>query len=103
MRFRELVELFGTAAHAWDDAATSPDKRAAGERAERVLEQAASVGARAVVFGEEDYPDRLCALRDPPPVLFALGSLAHLRAPCVAIVGTRRATGYGERLSLIHI
>lgn len=38
-------------------------------------------------------------LSDPPPVLFAIGSLEQLSAPCVAIVGTRRATSYGERVT----
>jgi DNA processing protein len=41
----------------------------------------------------------LLELPDPPPVLFAIGSLEQLSAPCVAIVGTRRATSYGERVT----
>lgn len=38
-------------------------------------------------------------LPDPPPHLFAVGDLDMLRAPAVAIVGTRRATPYGERVT----
>ncbi|HEV7705533.1 MAG TPA: DNA-processing protein DprA, partial [Gemmatimonadaceae bacterium] len=69
------------------------------ESAERALENAERAGALVVAYGDAEYPQRLCALGDPPPVLFALGALALLRAPCVAIVGTRRATSYGERVA----
>jgi DNA processing protein len=99
VRFRELLERFGSASHAWDATAVSPERSAAHEGAERVLEQAARAGASLTAFGDQDYPERLRALADPPSVLFILGSLEQLRAPCVAIVGTRRATSYGERVT----
>jgi DNA processing protein len=99
VRFRELVELFGSASQAWDATDESTEKGAASEGADRALERAVHAGARALAFGDDDYPERLRILGDPPPVLFALGSLELLRAPCVAIVGTRRATSYGERVT----
>jgi DNA processing protein len=49
--------------------------------------------------GEPDYPDRLLDCGDPPRVLWARGDLGLLARPCVAIVGTRRATAYGERVA----
>ena len=49
--------------------------------------------------GEPDYPECLMALPDPPRTLWARGDLALLERPCVAIVGTRRATAYGERVT----
>ncbi|TDY50463.1 DNA protecting protein DprA [Alicyclobacillus sacchari] len=49
-----------------------------------------------VVRGDPTYPENLEALFDPPEVLFARGNLDVLRSPfAVAVVGTRRATGYG--------
>lgn len=45
------------------------------------------------------YPARLLDLPTPPPVLWARGDLSLLALPCVAIVGTRRATAYGERVT----
>jgi DNA processing protein len=99
VRFRESVELFGSTSQAWDATQESQEKSAASEGAERALERAARAGARVIAFGEDDYPERLHVLGDPPPVLFVLGSLELLHAPCVAIVGTRRATGYGERIT----
>ena len=45
------------------------------------------------------YPSALHDCPAPPPVLWSRGDLALLDRPCVAIVGTRRATAYGERVA----
>lgn len=52
---------------------------------------------RRIEIGEEGYPPALLDLRSPPRVLWAIGELATLRAPVIAIVGTRKATPYGVR------
>jgi len=48
---------------------------------------------------DRDYPAALRDLPDPPRKLWARGDLALLERPCVAIVGTRRATAYAERVT----
>jgi DNA processing protein len=48
---------------------------------------------------DADFPTPLRELPQPPPQLYTLGDLTTLRAPCVAIVGTRTATAYGERMT----
>ena len=45
------------------------------------------------------YPVRLLECSDPPRMLWARGDLSLCDRPCVAIVGTRRATAYGERVA----
>jgi DNA processing protein len=45
------------------------------------------------------YPDSLDDLWDPPKVLYAQGKAAILKQPVVALVGTRRPTPYGERVT----
>ena len=45
------------------------------------------------------YPASLRDLPHPPDPLWARGDLSILQGPCVAIVGTRRATVYGERVA----
>lgn len=52
---------------------------------------------RRIEIGDERYPAALLDLRSPPRVLWAIGDLVVLRAPVVAIVGTRKATPYGAR------
>ena len=50
--------------------------------------------------GSADYPARLSDLFDDAPSrIWARGDLALLNGPCVAIVGTRRATAYAERVT----
>ena len=49
--------------------------------------------------GEEGYPERLLDAPRPPKALWAEGDLTLLDRRCVAIVGTRRATAYAERVA----
>jgi DNA processing protein len=45
------------------------------------------------------YPAALSDLPNPPAQLWWMGDLTLLARPLVTIVGTRRATGYGERIT----
>jgi DNA processing protein len=47
--------------------------------------------------GSAEYPSELLDLDYPPDPLYAIGRISALAKPRVAIVGTRNATGYGER------
>jgi DNA processing protein len=49
--------------------------------------------------GDSAYPAALSDCPDPPRTLWARGDLALTERPCVAIVGTRRATAYAERVT----
>jgi DNA processing protein len=48
---------------------------------------------------DASYPPRLLAVEHPPDPLWIDGDPAVLNARAVAIVGTRRLTGYGERVA----
>lgn len=68
---------------------------------QRDLDNAARVGARVVIPGDDDWPRGLDDLPSPPHCLWVRGS-GELRALCdhsLAVVGARAATGYGERLA----
>ena len=47
-----------------------------------------------MVPGDASYPELLGQIPSPPPILFALGP-DDLVGPTVAIVGPRKASGYG--------
>ncbi|MES2179208.1 MAG: DNA-processing protein DprA [Gemmatimonadota bacterium] len=49
--------------------------------------------------GGDGYPQELLDLPHPPATLWARGNLSVLAQPCVAIVGTRRATPYATRVA----
>ena len=50
-------------------------------------------------IADDVYPPALRELHSPPAVLWSLGDWSTISAPVVAIVGTRRATSYGERMT----
>ena len=52
-------------------------------------------GARLVLWGGADYPQRLAAIRGAPPALYVVGSVAALKAPQLAMVGARAASPLG--------
>jgi len=70
------------------------------EKTQLELQKGSTAGIRALSFHDLDYPARLRAIPDPPAVLFVKGNEQALRLPkCVAIVGTREPTNYGETVA----
>jgi DNA processing protein len=62
----------------------------------RAIESAtARVGGRVVTALDDGYPPALLTIDPRPPTLFIVGDDAALRRRAIAIVGTRRASGYG--------
>ncbi|NUO64135.1 MAG: DNA-protecting protein DprA, partial [Gemmatimonadaceae bacterium] len=100
VRYRELLDRLGDHESAFREAAGNAerDELIAGGRA--LVARASAVGAQVLAYGSRSYPARLRELADPPQLLFACGRLEWLdERPVVAIVGTRAATAYGERVT----
>jgi DNA processing protein len=108
-RTRRLLERFGSLAVAWDApvsafAGLGFDRRVTDALVEarrvhdarRDLDRLDSLGAVALTWMDPEYPPTLRAVIDSPPVLYLRGRLDALSVPAVAIVGTRRVTGYGR-------
>ena len=57
------------------------------------------VETEAIARGDARYPVSLLDLARPPARIWARGNRALLDMPCVAVVGTRRATPYAERVA----
>ncbi|MDQ3696946.1 MAG: DNA-processing protein DprA [Gemmatimonadota bacterium] len=95
---RELIDRHGAKA-ALAVRGNGTPLRAAIAAADAALERAHEVGARLISRGDADYPERLNELPDAPPALFALGDPGCLGGRCVAVVGTRDPTAYGERVA----
>ncbi len=110
MRIQALLEFFGSAElvlHAPEHmlaqvprvgtkiaAAIADWRNCTNVRAE--LECAAERGVRVVTIIDEEYPQFLRRMSDPPVVLYVRGNwLASDSEQSVAIVGTRQATPYG--------
>ena len=69
---------------------TSPDAE---------LERLAQYGVTALTWQDDAYPARLKETPDPPPVLYLMGTLLPADETSIAVVGTRRPTDYGRRVT----
>jgi DNA processing protein len=97
--YDNLIATFCTAAHALHAGVSPRVASDAYARADAMLERAASRGLALVADCDADYPDSLRDLGDPPAVLWRWGAWDALQEPIVAVVGTRRATPYGQRMA----
>ena len=64
--------------------------------AQVALETAHVAGITAVPWSDTRYPTALSAIADPPPVLWIRGDPDAVRAPAVAIVGSRAGSAYAR-------
>jgi DNA processing protein len=70
-----------------------------GENWRGALRHLGSLGGRAVVPSDEEYPDLLVRVAAPPPLLFVRGAALDLLQPAVAIVGSRACTSGAKRFA----
>ena len=105
--FRALVNHFGGARAALE-ALPALARRGGGgvspqvysrAQAEREIEAARKLGVEFIAIGEADYPRRLQAIDDAPPLIAVRGKRATLALPAVAIVGSRNASAAGLKLT----
>lgn len=105
--FKRLIAQHGSAAAALDalpeisrkagrkTPLTSADRQAA----EQELENTYSFGAQLIASCETNYPKKLRAIPDPPPVIFLCGSPHLTDSRTIAIVGARNASGAGRKMA----
>ncbi len=52
-----------------------------------------------ITIFDETYPKLLAQIYDPPVVLYYIGDSAVLNSKCLAVVGSRKMTGYGRMVT----
>ncbi len=62
----------------------------------RVLEDLKRRGIGVITPADPPFSDRLRSIYDPPALLFTIGREPPVEAPFVAVVGARKASGYGR-------
>lgn len=62
--------------------------------------RAQKLGAAVITPYDEEYPEELHRIPQPPWVLYALGKVELLKRPSIAIVGTRNPSAYGRHTAL---
>ena len=110
--FTQLLRRHGSAAAAWragehaldgmrriGDEAVAAMATTAGrdprEMARRAEGATRAAGGRVITWLDEEYPRALLNLDPRPPTLYVAGDVEVFEGRAVAIVGTRRASGYG--------
>ncbi len=66
---------------------------------EAELEQLTRLNARLVTQTDDEYPERLRQIHDPPPFLYIRGRLTSQDNVALAIVGARTASSYGRKMA----
>ena len=65
-------------------------------RAEEVCEYCMHAGVRVLTIADDEYPQSLLSIKNPPAVLYARGTLPDWNnRPCIAMVGARAMSYYG--------
>ncbi len=108
VRFRTLLEVFGTIEAAWHAAPEALRGSGIGPAAatalidgrrridpQQELARVTAAGFEALTWLDEGYPDRLREIAQPPPVLYADGQIEARDRWAVAVVGTRKPSAYG--------
>ncbi len=113
-RFHALVEHFGGARQVWQ----APKEELIGlssyltrnvvyeiinRRQDKCLEmiqkESTSSDYKIITLLDDEYPSLLKQIYDPPPVLYCKGLPILNLNPAIAIVGSRRPTGYGRQMA----
>lgn len=107
-KFKQLVEHFGSPKAVWDaghhQLAQIPgigkaipailDKKIR-DSIDSTMHKIKGTGVKILRIIDDDYPDNLKNIYDPPPVLYIRGSVEQCDKKAIAIVGSRNATEYG--------
>ncbi len=112
VRFRGLLNTFASMQEAWN---ASPNRLLEAGLNQRIVDNFLQVrsqidleriesniqkaGIQVLTWDDENYPRRLKEIDQPPPVLYLLGEITLQDEWAVAIVGTRRMTGYGRQVT----
>jgi DNA processing protein len=105
--FRTLINHYGGASRALAalpdlarrGGAARPVPVATREDAEREIAAAERLGVAFIGIGEADYPAQLQRIDDAPPLIAVRGKTAVLKAPTVAMVGSRNASAAGVKVT----
>lgn len=69
------------------------------DNAEKYMHKLKGAGIRLVSIDDEEYPDNLRSIYEPPQVLHVRGEIRINKYKAVAIVGSRKATCYGTDMA----
>lgn len=66
---------------------------------EKELDRCQKVGASITTFWDDNYPNLLKKIYDPPGLLYVKGNPLVKKVDCMGVVGTRNVTAYGKKIT----
>ena len=111
VRFIRLLARFGTPRRVLRASASELTDVVGKKLADRIRQHGATadlelqaslmdeLGATLITMDDPDYPPQLAEIYDPPLLLFVRGDLRDEDRHAVAIVGTRRASAHGQKIT----
>lgn len=111
MRFKKLLNFFGSLEQAWQNG-TEQDFILAGLEEELIkdivmrrpqmdlekeLQKLQKENIGIITILDEDYPRLLKEIHDPPNIMYIKGALAPADEFAIAVVGTRKLSPYGQQ------
>lgn len=112
VRMQNLVAYFGDLESAWNADAQSLAEAGLGAKLiekvvgarkdinlDQVWAKIEAQGIKILTWADEEYPNRLREIDQPPPILYIRGEYLQDDLFAVAIVGTRKVTAYGRQVT----
>lgn len=111
VRFIRLLARFGTPARVLSAPSGDLADVVGAKLAERIRQHGAAadielqenrmreLDAALITMDDPEYPSQLAEIYDPPLLLFAQGTLSEDDKYAIAIVGTRRASAHGQKIT----
>ena len=93
--YRQLIGIEGIDRKTAERIKAGPDK----EFVRMQLQKIKEYGVQVLSYWDDDYPDSLKRIYDPPAFLFFKGKLEALETPSIAVVGTRQPSNYGKLIT----
>lgn len=107
----ELLKIFDSAQEIWKASKSELRQRGVPDNViskiddwrkecdlEKLFKRVGLLGLKTVDFREENYPATLKEIPDLPLILYYRGEIG-VDDPCVSIVGNRKISGYGQRMT----
>ena len=105
--FRDLINTYGGSSQALEALPDLLNRNSAKKRRRiaspsniyRELDRAKALNISLIARGEKNYPKWLGFIDDAPPLIYACGQLDLLHHPIIAIVGSRKASAAGKKIT----
>lgn len=94
IRLKAILDYFKDPKMAWEAVSSRPTLEP-----ETYVQTIKDAGIKWITIFDENYPKLLKQIYDPPIVLYYIGEVSNWDEKAIAVVGTRKMTGYGKAVT----